>query len=254
MEAGSHPSSRWWHVIVGSGLFGLALFTAAAFADVEVAVAAPSVPASHIRFFPAVKFVVPTPACPPSRPDCEWLLWVNEPKAPGQPVVGRALGSSGTLTVPEPTGFCGIIQADALIGPNPWKLVVARRRPVEAGTGCSTTTVAPSSTSVPAQTPSPVPNATTTPAATVPAATTQLPFTGPAVSTAATSSETAPAELPFTGINVETLLLVGSVLLLAGVSMSWSERHRRALVSAARLLGPVTMGKAAVLWRRLVGA
>ena len=70
---------------------------------------------------------IPTPGC---RPDgntvaCQWELVVNEPAVPGQPVVGMATGTSGVLQVPYPS-FCGVIQADAMVGP-PERLEVGHR-------------------------------------------------------------------------------------------------------------------------------
>lgn len=46
----------------------------------------------------------------------QWTLFVNEPDAPGAPTVGTATGSSGILVVAYPEGFCGVIQADVLVG------------------------------------------------------------------------------------------------------------------------------------------
>ena len=49
---------------------------------------------------------------------CTWELVVNEPFVPGQPVVGAVFGTSGVLHVSYPP-FCGVIQADAFVGPPP---------------------------------------------------------------------------------------------------------------------------------------
>ena len=82
-----------------------------------------------------VTLTIPTPGC---REDnhaiaCRWELYVNEPFVPGQPVVGVASGTSGVLSVEYPS-FCGVIQADAIIGPPP-NLVVGHRHQINT-CGC----------------------------------------------------------------------------------------------------------------------
>ena len=62
---------------------------------------------------------IPTPACPPDKASCTWVLFVNEPKVPGRTVIGEVSGTSGTLVVDLPS-FCGVVQADAALGPRPW--------------------------------------------------------------------------------------------------------------------------------------
>ena len=47
---------------------------------------------------------------------CNWTLSVDEPDVAGQPVVGTATGTTGVLSVTYPA-FCGLLQADALVGP-----------------------------------------------------------------------------------------------------------------------------------------
>jgi hypothetical protein len=65
-----------------------------------------------------VTLAIPTPACRKfeDHTGCQWELFVDEPLTPGQPVIGAAFGTSGVLSVPYPT-FCGVLQADALVGP-----------------------------------------------------------------------------------------------------------------------------------------
>ncbi len=60
---------------------------------------------------------IPTPACVPGHEGRKWVLFVNEPRAPGKPVVGSVTGSTGVLTVKYPPDFCGVLQADARTGP-----------------------------------------------------------------------------------------------------------------------------------------
>jgi hypothetical protein len=75
----------------------------------------------HIKFDDQARMVtmtIPTPACRQSvrATPCNWELFVDEPDAAGQPVVGTAFGASGVLSVPYPS-LCGVLQADALVGP-----------------------------------------------------------------------------------------------------------------------------------------
>ena len=87
---------------------------------------------------------IPTPPCPKSNENCEWKLFVNEPLMSGKTLVGAVTGTSGALTVAYPE-FCGVIQADALVGPAPWQFEVGIRRRIN--TCVSTTTTVPTSTS-----------------------------------------------------------------------------------------------------------
>ncbi len=47
---------------------------------------------------------------------CDWTLSVDEPDVAGRPMVATATGTSGLLSVAYPA-LCGLIQADALVGP-----------------------------------------------------------------------------------------------------------------------------------------
>jgi hypothetical protein len=195
-----------------------------------------------IHFWPAyheVTLTLPSPPCPATNTSCEWLLEVNEPDVPAQTVLGTATGSSGMLTVTYSAAFCGVIQADALIGPSPWFLKYGHRDTV-TGTDCATPVTTPPVTTPPVTSPPAV-----TPVANPPAAVvqTQLPYTAPTTPTTAapaaaavtpTSAVTAttdPAQLPFTGVNVKPLVLVGSGLILAGLYvLTTIEQRRRALM------------------------
>ena len=64
-----------------------------------------------------VTLQIPTPACPTTQTDCQWKFFLNEPKLSVD--VATIYGTSGTLTLAYPPNFCGIIQADAYVGP-PW--------------------------------------------------------------------------------------------------------------------------------------
>lgn len=74
-----------------------------------------------------VTMAIPTSSCRPDHKTttCTWGLFVNEPFAPGQPVVGMAIGASGVLSVAYPA-FCGVLQADAVVLP-PLRKIVGHR-------------------------------------------------------------------------------------------------------------------------------
>ncbi len=82
---------------------------------------------AHINFDDQAHMVTLTIPTSPCRHDghttsCNWELFVNEPEVPGQPVVDAVFGTSGVLSVPYPA-LCGVLQADALVGPPPRKEV-----------------------------------------------------------------------------------------------------------------------------------
>jgi hypothetical protein len=157
-----------------------------------------------IKFSPASQVVtldLPTRGCPARHPsDCVWKLVVNEPGVPGQPSVDSnpPTGTSGVLTVAYPKNFCGVIQADVMIGPAPWRLQFGHKATIQTASVCD-----PS----------------------------QLPFTGstPASGSrgAVTVAKTTPAQLPFTGIDVRPLAIVGLSLMLFGLSLLTTLEQRR---------------------------
>jgi hypothetical protein len=193
---------------------------------------------------------------PTSCQSCTWMLSVDEPQAPGQPVVGTAIGTvdttSGVLTVAYPSGFCGVIQADAFLGPAPWDLRVGHKRTIKTDP-CTTTTTTTTTTSTTTTTTTTTsttttlaPTTTTTsttlaPTQPVTKATSQLPFSNSASSSTTTSpvavaavSGTAKsptqATLPFTGLDVKPLALIGAALIILGLLiLSTLEQRRRAL-------------------------
>ena len=75
--------------------------------------------------------------CPKTEPFCEWQLFVDEPDIPSQTVVGTATGTSGILTVNYPKNFCGVIQADAIVGPSPWLYQFGHRKMIKTGKSCN---------------------------------------------------------------------------------------------------------------------
>jgi hypothetical protein len=167
----------------------------------------------------ALQLRIPTPVCPGSAVDCQWMLWVNEPQVAGKPIVGEVTGTSGTLSVNIPN-FCGTVQADALIGPAPWIFARGIRRHFDS---CTTGGASPT-TGVQAV-----------------AATSGLPFTGDSTTpqAVAAAAVTPASQLPFTGVDLRPLIILGSALILLGGSLlSTVESRRRMLrrASAIRLV------------------
>lgn len=202
---------------------------------------------------------IPTPACPSTQPSCRWKFFLNEPKTHVDvATVYSTSGTSGTLTLDYPPGFCGIIQADAYIGGPPWvpqrgyqynvdcdsstpsspsgsstpspdEPGPTSQLPGDAPTGSGATTppvaVTPTATASPTATPTPIPSPDALPS---PSA---LPFTATTptpVTATPTRTTSAPAELPFTGVNAGSLLLTGLGLLAFGLLLlSETDRWRR---------------------------
>lgn len=201
---------------------------------------------------------LPTPVCPKTVPDCVWMLWVNEPQMSGTPLVGAKTGSSGTLTVTVPN-FCGVVQADAELGPAPWTFVKGIRRHLDSCESSTTTTkVPPTTTTTSGAAPSTTTTTTVAPTSTTttvaPTSTTTtvapkvaaastttvaLPFTGATSSSTTTvgAKSTAPAtQLPFTGADLRPLVLLGSMMIiLGGFLLSTVESRRRMLRRASAI-------------------
>ena len=143
--------------------------------------------------------------CPGTRPNCEWILYVNQPITGAE--VGTAMGTTGILSVAYPADFCGVIQADAVVGPIPWRREVGHQRAIQTTAKCS-----PSSLPGDAGNPAP--------ATTVGATTTNGSGTGP---------HAALAQLPFTGMDIGPLSTTGIGLVALGLLMLTSlEQQRRA--------------------------
>ena len=125
-------------------------------------------PGAVITFGPtAATLQIPTPPCPTTEPGCVWKFFLNEPKVSVD--VDTVYGTSGTLTIPYPANFCGIIQADAYIGPTangPWTPQRGWQKPLtDVATACMTPVTPPPSgggQTTPVVTP-PAQAATTTP-------------------------------------------------------------------------------------------
>jgi hypothetical protein len=156
-----------------------------------------------------IQLKIPTPACPVGQSDCEWMLYVNQPGEPGQPVVAQVIGTSGVLTVAYPD-FCGVLQADALIGPAPWVYKTGIRRridtcvsPTTTTTSSSTTTTTSSTTTTTTTDPS-----TTTTTSTEPSTTTTT--TDPSTTTTTTSTSTTLPATTTTQSSVPPVVSAGS--------------------------------------------
>jgi hypothetical protein len=176
-----------------------------------------------------VTLQIPSPACPASQPTCQWKFFLNEPKLSVD--VATVYGTSGTLTLAYPPDFCGVIQADAYVGP-PW---VAKRGfqhtiedcepPTTTTTTTSTTTTEPPTTTLPAV-PPPVSGPTVEPPAPPPPAPVVMPVAAPVTPPAPLT------QLPFTGRDIKPFLVAGLVLVVLGVLLMtptgyWRRTSRR---------------------------
>jgi len=187
-----------------------------------------------------VQLTIPTPACPTSQPDCQWKFFLNEPKLSVD--VATIYGTSGVLTLDYPKDFCGVIQADAYVGP-PFVAKRGFQHTIEdceppTTTTTTSTTVAPTTTTttnVPPAPPVPPPTSGSNiqPPAPPPAA---LPFTAPTT----TSTAAAPlTQLPFTGKNIKPILFAGLTLVALGLALLapsrfWRRASRPGSVVASR--------------------
>ncbi len=174
------------------------------------------------------QLIIPTPACPASQPDCQWKFFLNEPKLSVD--VGTVYGTSGTLTIDYPSGFCGVIQADAYVGP-PW---VPKRGFQHTIEDCAP----PDTTMTTGQPPPPATSANTAPPPVFGSvsATSAPPPAGPSGAPQVSSSNDAPAtspvsdqpaQLPFTGANLEPILLIGWTLVAFGLYLLTSGESKR---------------------------
>jgi hypothetical protein len=213
---------------------------------------------AHIKFYNKQRVVtmsVPT-QCPPVRQaPCVWMLYVNEPENPAQTVVGTqsaAPQTKGILQVAYPRNFCGVIQADVVVGPSPWLFETGRVRQIDTfqttGKGhYNLTQYCP-----PGGGGSPPPGGGTTQPKPPGsgggngqggnAQASSLPFTATTTAGSGSSGTSAAADgpstattatagtLPFTGLDVKPLALAGAVLILFGLFILTSlEQRRRAL-------------------------
>jgi len=181
------------------------------------------------------QLIIPTPACPETQPECQWKFFLNEPKLHVD--VATVYGTSGTLTIPYPSKFCGVIQADAYVGP-PW---VAKRgfqhtiNNCEPPTPVITTTTTTTTTTEP---PPPTTGPPTPPTAPPPASHVVPPVVPVPTATpvAVTTPKAVPTQLPFTGVDTKPLLAIGLLLVMLGMVLlnnteSWRRMARRLLAT-----------------------
>jgi hypothetical protein len=214
---GRRRISRW---VAGAGVCAVVVGVATLWGGTSRAGAAtPVFTFSQIQSH--VQMTIPGPACPESNA-CEWMLYVNEPFVAGGPTVAEVTGTSGTLTVPYPPNFCGVLQADALIGPGKWVYLTGIRQTV----GLCSPTVVDTSSAVAGQ-PS------------------TLPYSAPA-STAPAPVATSAKTLPFTGVDVGPEVVLGTVLLLAGMVLLVDSDLRRLRWIGA--VGPIRWVGAVLAW------
>ncbi len=182
-----------------------------------------------------VRLKIPTPPCPVTFPNCQWMLFVNEPDVPAKTIVGFVTGTSGILTIAYPTNFCGVIQADVYVGP-PWHLRFGRKNTIDTAHSCNPPPV-------PSNPPSVVPAAAS---GTAPASATPAPAT-PAATVAPQPAKPGPSQLAFTGAEIVPLAIGGLALLFAGIYILTSlEQRRRALRRASKAMTPESVSAGAV--------
>jgi len=172
-----------------------------------------SAPPAGARTFAKIRFrsdhvslTVPTPPCRPTHgtTSCQWTLAVTE-NVHG-PVIGRATGTAGSLSVSYPGSYCGVIHAAAIVGP-PWRKEVGHKSTI--GSCPTPSTIPPAAATIP-------PAVVRTVAATNQPAAVQSP----------SGSQTSGASvLPFTGAPILDLLVVGIACLALA---AWCLRRRPA--------------------------
>ncbi len=215
-----------------------------------------------------VTLQIPSPACAATQPDCQWKFFLNEPKLSVD--VATIYGTSGTLTLAYPPNFCGVIQADAYVGP-PW---VAKRGWQHTIADCppptTTTTTAPPATTTTTTTEPPTTTTTTEPPPVVPPPISgsnvqppaPTPPAPPVATPVTTSTVTAPlTQLPFTGKPIKPFLFAGLALVAVGLALLapseyWRRMSRRLSAifpRSSRRLSGTWMGRSA-LTLRLRGA
>jgi len=183
------------------------------------------------------KLVIPTPACPETQPDCQWKFVLQIPK--GDITVGVLFGTSGTLTIAYPRGFCGVIQADAYQGPpfvpkRGFQHTIPTQNceppvPTVTTTTTSTTTTEPP----PPTTGPPTPPTAPPPASHVVPPVVPVPTATPV---AVAAPKAVPTQLPFTGVDTKPLLAIGLLLVMLGMVLlnsteSWRRMARRLLAT-----------------------
>jgi LPXTG-motif cell wall-anchored protein len=219
--------------------------TVVAAAAAGTAWGAPSTSGPVITFDDAnnvVTLQIPDPPCPASEPGCVWKFFLNEPKVSVD--VSTIYGTAaGTLTLAYPQNFCGIIQADAYIGPTangPWtpQRGWQHQLPDSDCTTPTTSTTSTSTTEVPPTTPTDIPPSkdgssaagtvpvTTTSTTPPPVPETKAVSTTPSTTTPTVKADAALTSLPFTGINLMPFVLLGVGCVALGLGLLFGRRKR----------------------------
>jgi hypothetical protein len=207
-----------------------------------------------------VTLQIPSPACPTTQPGCQWKFFLNEPKLSVD--VATIYGTSGTLTLAYPPDFCGVIQADAYVGPpwvpkRGWQHTIATCTPSDTATsdqpnagGTTATTDETGTTAVSSTTTTTNEpehggtNAPVTPVGITPS-TVELPetqaaavaptvsplATGASATTSAALPETAAngsrlTSLPFTGADFQPFVYLGTMFVVLGFVLMARRRRR----------------------------
>lgn len=222
-------SARWPVAAAVAALAALALSVGSVAAGPPAGAASSSLTPTRfsvIKFWAAsdvVSLTVSEPACDDGNSSCLWMLYVDEPDTPGHTVVGTAVGSSGVLSVAYPADFCGVIQADALRGPDPWSHRIGYRRVIATGPGCPAVPPGRYPTVVPTAT---FPTSDLTPVSTSQTAPGSGTGTPSGTGSPATTTAAGSAQLPFTGFDVEQVFWLGNSFLLAAFLLLATRQRR----------------------------
>ena len=184
-----------------------------------------------------VTLQIPDPPCPTTEPGCVWKFFLNEPKV-SVDVSTVYSTQAGTLTLAYPQNFCGIIQADAYIGPTangPWTPQRGWQHQLP-DSDCTTPPTPPTPPSGPVQPVTPPDGPQTTPVVTTPPVTVPAAQQAASVPVAATATTTPsapvvkaaaePTSLPFTGVNLMPFVLSGVTCVALGLGLLFGRRKR----------------------------
>jgi hypothetical protein len=195
-----------------------------------------------------VTLQIPDPPCTVDQPNCVWKFFLNEPKVSVD--VATVYGQSGTLTLAYPPDFCGVIQADAYVGPStdgPWVPKRGWQRTISSAE-CEPVTPTPAPTSSPPPTDEPEaggssssppppeqtaapesPPVSPTVAAAAVTPTTVTTTTEPAATNATAKTSATLTSLPFTGANIGPLVESGLALVTLGLCLLVRRRGRHSV-------------------------
>jgi hypothetical protein len=188
------------------------------------------------------ELIIPTPACPSTQPTCEWKFFLNEPKLSVD--IATVYGTSGTVVIPYPTDFCGVIQADAYVGPP----FVPKRGFQHTINDCDEPPTGTSSTDTTlGTTPMPAPPVVASNSGQLPTTPTAPPTVSASADLALTAAsgtspatDAAPTQLPFTGVDTKALWTIGLALLALGLALNFSASTWRKMLRYLLAVTPVS--------------